>query len=279
VIRTLIKEPLVQFLLFGGLLFILLGGLQPQANSAGFTLNISASDQQHIIDGWRKQWGRPPSAEEFTSALKAEIRNRILFQEARALNLQLDDLIIQRRMVQKLEYIQEATGMLNEPNEARMIQWFRDNRSAYEIPSTLSFKHVYFSTDTRKNAAQDAQKALVLLRAGAVLPPQAGDPYPNPGSHQAATLDSIAAEFGEAFSAQLEGLQLGQWSGPLRSGLGVHLVKLTGRNAAQVAPLAAIRQQVENDYTYARRQQVMATYYAKVRARYRVNIEALQTLP
>ena len=57
--------------------------------------------------------------------------------------------------------------------------------------------------------------------------------------------------FGDEFTLALRRLPPGQWQGPIASGLGLHLVRVTARAAPSKPALATVRQRVENDWRAA----------------------------
>ncbi|MBV1901360.1 MAG: peptidyl-prolyl cis-trans isomerase [Kordiimonadaceae bacterium] len=272
--RSVLKEPLLHFLLIGGLAFLFFGGKQPSVHPGGeLSIVISIADQQRISATWFKQWGRAPSEDEFNNSLAVEIRRRILFQEASALNLQVDDLIVQRRLVQKLEYMQEAMGLADEPNEERMLAWFQQNVEDYRLPSQVSFGQIFFDTDKRTDAFGDAKKALPLLLKGGPAA-QFGDQLPETPSTVALGIDALSAKYGPDFTGKILKLKSGMWAGPIKSGLGVHLIKIQKLVPGKLPRLSDVRQKLLNDYMYARRKQVLADYYAKAKEKYLVKVEA-----
>ena len=286
-LRTIIHEPLLQFLFGGALLFFVIGGRGDIGADQNYALTISAHEQQQIIDGWQKQWGRPPSDAEFETSLKATIRNHILAREARRLHLDQDDKILERRLVQKLEYLQEALAMQDTPTDAELTRWFLKNQESYALPPTYSFDQIFFDTDQRQSAQKDAEAALQQIQKGADAY-EMGDPFPRSELPNTMTPTYIATTFGEGFAQAIMALadgaladrvledgvlEDGDWHGPLTSGIGVHLVKIKHRNSRRIPPLDEVRRQVLADYQYVLRQQVMADYYADMRQRYSVTIE------
>jgi parvulin-like peptidyl-prolyl isomerase len=79
--------------------------------------------------------------------------------------------------------------------------------------------------------------------------------------------------FGEKFENALQTLPIGQWSGPVLSGYGSHLVLLRQRDEERLAPLAEVREQVRREWIDARRAEGNARFYADLRRRYEVTIQ------
>ena len=69
-------------------------------------------------------------------------------------------------------------------------------------------------------------------------------------------------------------LPIGTWSGPLASGYGVHLVRVTSRMPGRPGTLAEVRTAVERDWESDRRVSASEDYYQKARQKYDVVIDA-----
>jgi parvulin-like peptidyl-prolyl isomerase len=83
----------------------------------------------------------------------------------------------------------------------------------------------------------------------------------------------IARIFGEDFALQLAVLEPGGWTGPIYSGYGAHLVRVTAKQAGRSPDLSEIRDEVEQDYQYQRRQELNDIAYGRLRENYEVVIE------
>jgi parvulin-like peptidyl-prolyl isomerase len=82
----------------------------------------------------------------------------------------------------------------------------------------------------------------------------------------------IARLFGESFAENIIVLAPGVWTGPLYSGLGVHLVWVTEHRKARMPDLTEVRVQVEREYLSRRRRELNDKAYAKLRENYEVII-------
>jgi parvulin-like peptidyl-prolyl isomerase len=71
----------------------------------------------------------------------------------------------------------------------------------------------------------------------------------------------------------LRKLPVGQWSGPIGSGVGVHLVKVTELVPPALPPLADIRAEVTREWENDRRVAANEASYTRARAKYDVVIE------
>ena len=64
----------------------------------------------------------------------------------------------------------------------------------------------------------------------------------------------------------------GQWAGPVRSGYGLHVVKVFDRVPGRLPDLAEVRDKVENDLRYESGKAAQAQGYQEIAGKYRVTI-------
>jgi peptidyl-prolyl cis-trans isomerase C len=100
-----------------------------------------------------------------------------------------------------------------------------------------------------------------------------GVPAPLPARLDQSGASEIAATFGDEFTLALRNLPLKQWSGPVASGLGLHLVRIAARTAPEKPSLASVRQRLENDWRAAAVAKAQDTAYAAMAKGYDVVIE------
>jgi parvulin-like peptidyl-prolyl isomerase len=94
-----------------------------------------------------------------------------------------------------------------------------------------------------------------------------------------APLDLAARDFGAEFAADIAKLPLNEWAGPVRSGFGQHLVRVTARTPSAVPPLAEVRPAVAREWENERRAASLSESYRKLRSQYVVVIEAKNVPP
>jgi hypothetical protein len=64
------------------------------------------------------------------------------------------------------------------------------------------------------------------------------------------------------------------WQGPLRSGYGLHLVRIVASMPGQAPPLDAVRDRVRTDVVRERREAALEAYLQTLREKYEVRIQA-----
>jgi hypothetical protein len=271
--RQIVREPLLHFLLIGLAFFVLYGVVSP-GDSAGRTITISAGEIADLRRQYAALWGGPPSDKQLAGLIEARVRDEILYREGLAQGLERDDPVIKRRIRQKVEVMAEEEGADATPTDAVLTAYLQSHGDRFVKPAVVSFDQVYFNPqgpDTPASVA--AIKA--RLNAGAA-PTGLGQPTMLPARVTRSDADLVARDFGADFAAALVKLPVGQWSGPIGSGVGVHLVKLTELVPPRVPPLADVRAAVLREWENDRRVTASEASYARARGRYDVVVEGKQ---
>jgi hypothetical protein len=145
--RYWLKEPLLHFLVAGGLLFVAYAWRNRGGGEAPGVVRITAAEAHWLKETWARQWLHPPSEQELRGVVADYVKEALLAREARALGLAENDTVVRRRLAQKLEFLVQDTARLAEPREDELRQLYDASRARYQTPARLSFTHIYFKTE------------------------------------------------------------------------------------------------------------------------------------
>ena len=273
-LRAILREPLVHFLALGGLLFLFYlyrnGGLGAGANR----IVVTAGQVAALRASFEKLWLRPPSPEELRGLVDDFLREEIAVREATARGLDEGDVVIRRRLRQKLEFLLEDELAIAPPTDAELQKWLDEHPSDYLVQPVVTFRQVYINSDRRGRAAEaDAEAALRKLRAGA-SPETAGDATLLPAETGPAEVRDVALRFGEEFAAAVAAIEPGPWTGPVKSTYGLHLVQVVKKVPGSAPNLALVRDQVVRDVLVARRAAGVDSVYRALQGHYRVTVDS-----
>ena len=275
--KRILKEPLVHFLLLGAGLFIAYGLMSKPGNrSAPGKIIVTVGQVEHLETGFAKIWQRPPTDAELKGLVDNWVREEIATREAIALGLNKDDTVIRRRLRQKLDFVSDDIAAQTEPTDADLNAYLQAHPEAFRVEPKFTFSQVYFDPAKHGDhlARDTAQVLEQLQQAGGKADISAsGDSILLEPKFSSAPTSEIAKQFGEEFAATLSGLTPGQWSGPIESGYGVHLVFVSERTAGRAPALADMRDVVAREWTNARRLEGNAKFYEELLKRYTVIIE------
>jgi peptidyl-prolyl cis-trans isomerase C len=267
----ILKEPLLHFLVAGGLLFAGYSWIhagEKQENPR--RIEITSNQVQQIELDWRARWQRPPTQAELQAGIADTLRQEVLYREALELGLDKDDTIVKRRMAQKMDFLADEISALREPAPGEVEAWFEKNRAQYVPPPLATFHHLYFSFDKRGATAEaDARKALTTLRSQDA---SGGDSFMFQPSYSEQAPDQVARVFGSKFAEQLYKLEPGGWRGPVESGFGWHLVWVDSLLPGEPPAFESVATQVKADWLEEQRTELKRSAYEALKARYEIVI-------
>jgi hypothetical protein len=270
---SLLREPLLHFLLLGALLFAAHGWLRGGAGDREDVIVVDAGRIASIEAQFERVWQRPPTAQERAGLIETFVREEVLYREGLELGLDRDDPVIRRRIGQKMEFV--ADGLVPQaPTHAELQAWLDAHPAEYVIAARVGFEQLYFDPQRRGAALDtDIARALSTLEEGASGTDAAmGDPTQLPSSLSEAFEPDVERVFGSRFAREVAQLPVGSWQGPVRSEYGLHLVRVIAREEARTPTLESVARQVERDLLHARTQQASEAFYQTLRARYTVRV-------
>ena len=274
-LQALLREPLMHFLLIGVALFMVFDqvGNPVKVDSR---IVISQADLDVLASDWLRRTGRPPSPQQVEQQLRQFIREQVLSREAVNLGLDRDDVIIRRRLAQKMQYLFDDLGQVPDPTDADLKVFISNHVERFTLPATLSFRHIFLDPDSRGEAIQaQAQQLLSRLQESspAIDISELGDPTLLPLQFDNQTRLQISNLLGDEFAEQVYGLPDSRWSGPVASGYGLHLVFVHSRTAARIQPLAEVRQSVVRQWQTAKQQELNDLFYQGIQQRYEIILD------
>jgi hypothetical protein len=276
--KTIVREPLVHFLLLGAVLFIAYGLVSKSGSSDGpRKITVTQGQIENLVSGFAKAWQRPPTSEELAGLVRDLVREEVYCREAMALGLDKDDTVIRRRLRQKMEFISDDIAAMPEPTDADLNAYLQAHTDRFRAEQRFTFSQVYLDPEKHgENLARDISALLARLnRAGAQAEVSAlGDSFLMERSFTAASASEVEKQFGEKFAAKLGELSPGKWEGPVESGYGAHLVFVSERTEGRMPELAEVRDDVRREWTNAQRLELNEKFYQELFKRYSVTIES-----
>ena len=277
IIRKLIREPLVHFLLIGAGLFLLYAWkVNPSALQGGSQPDMIVVTQDTInqmVAAFTRTWMRPPTQGEVEGLIENHIRDEIYYREAIAVGLDRGDALIRRKLRQKMEFILEDIASQSEPTDEELQTFMEKHPEQYRVDPQVSFRQVYINTDKNGGDAEESARLILgQLRDGAD-PESLGDRSLISHPQGLTFLWDIKRTYGESFGNKLLQLKTGQWTGPVSSGFGLHLVIVEDFVAGHLPELDKMREQVKRDWAVALQNKLKDDAYARIREKYTVKID------
>jgi hypothetical protein len=278
--KRLLKEPLLHFLVLGAAIFAVYHWLPKRTNSEPGNIVITQGEIEYLATVFARSWQRPPTEEELAGLVRDRVREEVYCREAMALGLDSDDVVIRRRLRQKMEFVSDDIAAQAEPSDADLDAYLQAHPESFRLEQRFTFRQVYLNPEKHgENLARDAAQLLAQLnQAGKKVDVSAvGDPSLLESTFKSASASEIAGQFGEKFAAKVDELSPGRWQGPVESGYGMHLVFVEERIKGRVPEFAEVRDVVRHEWANARRLESNDKFYQGLLKRYTVTIEQPST--
>ena len=273
-----LREPLLHFLLIGAVIYLLYGAFAetaPEENDK--TIVVSSAEVEWMQTSWQKRWNRPPTPEELDGLIQQYIRETVLYREALTMGLNRHDQVIRRRLAQKLEFLAKDLVALTPPTDEELVAYFDTHKDRYQEPALYTFTQIFFDPDKRGDTTlEDAEavKATLMARGDSLEDAGAlGDDFMLQSYYPEKNPLEIQKLFGSGFADSLMDLAPGQWHGPVLSGYGTHLVYVSSIREPSPPVFAQVREQVVQEWTSDRSEELNEQFYANLRGSYTIVIE------
>ena len=268
-----LREPLTHFLIAGAMIFAFYGWRGSEVDAGDRRIAINQEQVERLVSMWSQTWQRPPSAMELDGLIRDFIKEEIYYREAMRLGLDRDDTVVRRRLRSKMEFMATSEAEMMVPGDVVLQAWLDKYPARYASDPVFGFDSVYVSMADGDAAARARAKGLLgQLKAGGDAS-RLGDAISLPRAMDDASQQIISRQFGDEFAAALTALPKGEWTGPVVSGFGLHLVRVRSVAAQRKPGLAEVRQRVENDWRSATRERREKQAYQALLNGYDIEIE------
>lgn len=276
------KEPLIHFFVLGLVVFGLHSMFEPKLEVADdpFLVEVSSADIEWFRTMGRKRMGREPTVDELRGQVNQLIREQVLSREAVSMGLDEDDMVVRRRLAQKMDFLFKDLSDFTEPSDSELNAYLQVNQSTYEIPERVTFTHIYFNADKRgqDRAADEVRQLVEKLNANEGVPSNIaalGDSFLLQSNYTNKTISEIRVKFGSQFAETVWKQRAGIWRGPVPSGYGMHAVYVHKHTDPKLPDFGDMRERLKADWMGERQRDIARKAYEKLRGRYRVLLEGM----
>jgi hypothetical protein len=274
-VARLLREPLLHFVVIGGLIFLLFAAVAGPSPEPSDTIVVGPERIEQLATGFESVWRRPPADDELRAMIDDFVREEIYYREALALGLDRDDAVVRRRLRQKMEFLSDTGAGLLEPAAGELEAYLAANEQDFRRGPRLAFEQIYLG---EAPTPESITRSLGALRSDPAADPSAlGERTLLPARLGLSPPEVVDGVFGKNFFERLADLTPGAWAGPVASAFGVHLVRIGESLAARTPPLEEIRDAVLRDWKAAKGRELRELHYARLRERYVVEIRRADT--
>lgn len=268
-IKKIIKEPLFHFLCLGGLIFFISELWRGDTQSTE-QIVVSEGKIKHISNLFEKTWQRKPSSQELKDVVQEYVLEQAAYREGVRLGLDKNDIVIVRRVHQKVDFIAEKNTTLPYATDDLLAAYLKDNADKFRLENRLSLKQVYFDPKKHGNNIQDnlTSTLATLIKKPKKNINELGERYLFKPSYPNKRLSELNNIFGNKFVNAIENLPENTWQGPVLSGFGMHLVYIEDKQVGELPTLDQIHSKVLREWQNSLREQSHKQYYDELLKRY-----------
>ena len=274
--KTILKEPLLHFLLLGAALFLIYS-FTTQASGESGSINLSDAKIEQLRFSFEKTRQRQPSAEELDALMLNELKQRVAYKKAVEMGLLAGDSIVQKRLQQKLEFIVEDAVSALQPTDKQLTEFLLAHEEDYRSDKVFSFTQLYFDAQQHDDVTATMQAVMQQVEA---MDPEApsearllamSDNIFMPVKTISMSYRHVARHLGSSFADALAVMPMDQWHSGIKSGYGMHIVKLIDQSGGELQSLNQVRKKVTSHWLQAQRQQSLEHFYQNLFEEYKVS--------
>ena len=283
-ITQLLKEPLLHFLVIGAALFAAYAWQSRGGDAASPEVRLAESDVRWLKETFALEHQREPSETELQGLVRGFVKEEMLARQAQELGLDKDDIVVRRRLAQKMTFLLQDESARAEPSQDELRRLYAAQRGSPPSQADanqrltlftrprISFVQIFFSRDKRADAAADVRAALAQLSTQDTAAPPAGmgDPAATKPEFRNVDARAVANQLGTKFAAAVFDLAPGAWQGPIESSQGLHLVRVTARVPGELRPFEEIKGELAERWHEQRQRDSEERYFADLLKKYRI---------
>ena len=268
--KRLLREPLFHFLALGSLIFVVYEAMYREPPAPRNTIDISPARIEQLSKGFEAAWHHPPSSQELAGIVAETVREEVYYREALALGLDTNDTIVRRRLRQKMEFLTDSGAEVLAPGQGELEAYWLTNQVNFQEGARVSFEQVYLGQDTTQKIADQLLRMLQAQPDSDVS--ELGERSMLPARLDLVSDQHADSVFGSGFYGRIKDLPLGAWGGPIVSGFGAHLVRVTENVPPHTLPLVKIQDRVRRDWQLGKKKELREFEYERMLNNYVVKI-------
>ena len=259
------RQPLLHFVVLGA---GLVGIERWQRPLPPTVIVVDREVRAGLVQDFSRRFGRAPSPVEAQALVQRYIETEVLVREASRRHLGDGDVIVRRRLLQKMELLLDALGEQGPPSEAMLADYLATHAARYQRPPMLTLEQVFVSgRSAEKKAQAEALRQRVQAGEGAV---HLGEPFLHGRRLGPLALPELSRLFGGDVGEQAQQQAPMQWSAPVVSAYGWHVLRVIERTPGRPATLAEVHAEVLRDLGEETHAQRRKQALDKLRQRYQI---------
>jgi hypothetical protein len=270
ILMRLLREPLLHFFALGALIFAVYANLDVRNEASPGVISISTTQIDRLAAQFTSIWRRSPTDEELDNLIDEYVREEVYYREALTLGLDQNDAVVRQRMRQKIEFLADTGAQMLEPTADELQAFLAANESKYNLKQLRALEQIFLGQTPNED---DITRELQVLNANPTRnTSELSERTMLPAELRLSLPEAIDSVYGKGFFAQIEDYPVGQWSGPVVSAYGVHLVRVVDTQGAQALSPAEMRATVLRDWQAIKAKELRELDYLARRDRFIIEI-------
>ena len=200
-----------------------------------------------------------------------------LLARAVELGLHQQDVVVRRILIQKMKLLGSTLESAQAPSDEEIEHSYRELAESLRSPDRLTLVHTLLNRDKRgANLDTQASDLLAVLKneeIGSKEGPRRGDPFPLGHHLEHRSQNDLERTFGARFGESAFASGIGEWTGPIASAYGAHLIFISERTPGEIPPLTRVANKLRLQLEEKRRDANLNILLAELRTQYRVVVE------
>jgi len=259
-----LREPLLHFMVLGGLLFAVDHMLIEREDDPTLIV-VSPAVNSEAIRVYEETRGRKPNDQELHALHQIWLDNEVLYREGLALQLDKGDDAIRERVIFKALSVIDAGIKLPNIDEKELRAWFEARRDKYDDPARYTFQEAVL-TGTNDEVA--VRTFVAALNAG------------TPGEAQAGLrvfkdrpLSNLVQSYGDDFPKSLDTAPVAEWRA-LKTRDGWRAIRLDSITQPRPAAFEQLSGVILQDWKDAKAAELRSAGVHRLAKKYTVEFES-----
>ena len=268
-VTAAVRGRLTQFLALGGLIF----ARAPQPDSAR-DVRLEGAMFRALEAAQARRLAAPAVAADEAAAVQSRaVEDEVLYREALRLGLDKNDNIVRQRLIQKVLFLAEdLAGVSRAPTEEELRAFFAMTQAQWVRPARIRLIHVYAGPERCGQLVALRDQVIAAETTRPDVPPPLGEAFALSRVVDM-TREDLAATYGPTFADAVFAAGMREWSQPVPSKFGWHLVKVLERSEARPASFEDVKGKLPLLYLAARKKEAAADFLQQALKRYRITVD------
>jgi hypothetical protein len=267
VLGIVLCEPLVHFLILGGLVFALhralLSPLAARPSTRGNLLVVDVQKQKELAALLEQRLQRKPTAHDLDQGIQRWVEEEVLLREALRLDLWQTDPVLRDQLIARMRSLLQASVAPRQASELELDAYLAAHRERYLEPANATFiEYVVPAGSQADDVARELARRLRMAETVRELPVR----------HSQRPERELAALYGAQLTARIMALAPGEWQ-ILRAPRALHVVKLESRAPARELSRDELRPRLLADLTAEHMQADFQQRLTQLTARWQVQTQ------